>query len=185
MLKQLVCDNDEKCISLILFDWVNGYTKYAFKFTDGLIAPCIYGPRTKFATNLVGFQVELVAAQNKNIKVICSIKCWAELSLTNSKTSLLYERWTSRGGNCLPGLTAPGGNPLARRLCARQAAPPDLREPAMVPYFKHRPQGSAWHTLTRSLLTKCRSYKLFDSIGLFLIIYCLNSLATLHLLFSF
>ena len=99
------------------------------------------------------------AAQNKNIKVILLYQMLGKLKFDKFfKKSLFYERWTLREGNWLPGFTDPGGAPLARRLRAPQDAQPELREPALMPYFEHRPPMSALYTLTRSLCTNSRSY---------------------------
>ena len=69
-LQVLECDTGDKSVSLILFEWTNGYTLYAFKITDGSIGPETYGPRSKSATGSARLEVSFTAAVNENIKVV-------------------------------------------------------------------------------------------------------------------
>ena len=69
-LQELECDIGDRSISLTPSEWVNGYTLYAFKITDGPIESGTSGPRSKSTTGSARLEVSFAAPVNENIKVI-------------------------------------------------------------------------------------------------------------------
>ena len=69
-LQQLECNTGDTNVSLILSEWVNEYTFYAFRIIDGLIRPGTYVSQSKFSRESAGLKMSFVSTVNKHIKMI-------------------------------------------------------------------------------------------------------------------
>ena len=69
-LQEVECDTGDKSVILTSSEWASGCTSYSYKFTDGLIGPGMYGPRSKSATGSARLEVLLAAEVYENIEVI-------------------------------------------------------------------------------------------------------------------
>ena len=70
MQRQLGFGKGDKCVNFTPTEWANGYTIYAFKFTDRPIGSGTEGPRSRSTTGSSRLEVGFSAPQNTNIKVI-------------------------------------------------------------------------------------------------------------------